>query len=56
MIRSPLRPAAFLDRDGTIIEHVHYLSDPTQGRIVSGGDESIRRLNNVGLTCVLVTN
>ena len=25
-----LRPAVFLDRDGTLIEHVHYLSDPAR--------------------------
>ena len=30
------RPAVFLDRDGTIIEHVHYLSDPAVVRLLPG--------------------
>ena len=30
------RPAVFLDRDGTLIEHVHYLSDPAQVRLLPG--------------------
>ena len=34
---SALRPAVFLDRDGTIIEQVHYLSDPADVRLLPGG-------------------
>ena len=30
------RPAVFLDRDGTMIEHVHYLSDPAEVRLLPG--------------------
>ncbi|MCA1686349.1 MAG: HAD family hydrolase, partial [Planctomycetia bacterium] len=50
------RPAAFLDRDGTIIEHVHYLADPGLVRLLPGAAEAIRRLREAGFACVVVTN
>ena len=50
------RPAAFLDRDGTIIEAVHYLSDPRSVRLLPGAAEAIRRLRAAGWACVIVTN
>jgi D,D-heptose 1,7-bisphosphate phosphatase len=50
------RPAVFLDRDGTIIEHVHYLSDPADVRLVPGASEALRRLRAAGYACVVVTN
>ena len=50
------RPAVFLDRDGTLIEHVHYLSDPAQVRLLPGAAEAIKRLRRAGFVCVLVTN
>ncbi len=50
------RPAVFLDRDGTLIEHVHYLSDPAQVRLVPGGAEAVRRIKDAGFACVVVTN
>ncbi len=50
------RPAAFLDRDGTIIEHVHYLTDPALVRLLPGAAEAIRILNEAGFACVVVTN
>ena len=34
------RPAVFLDRDGTLIEHVHYLSDPALVRLLPGAAEA----------------
>ena len=36
------RPAVFLDRDGTIIAHVHYLADPREVRLISGAAAAIR--------------
>jgi D,D-heptose 1,7-bisphosphate phosphatase len=51
-----LRPAVFLDRDGTLIEHVHYLSDPAHVRLLPGAAESLARLRRAGFVCVLVTN
>ncbi len=51
-----MRPAVFLDRDGTIIEHVHYLSDPADVRLIVGAPEAIRMLRTAGYVCVLITN
>jgi D,D-heptose 1,7-bisphosphate phosphatase len=50
------RPAAFFDRDGTLIEKVHYLSEPEQVRLLPGTAESLRRLRDAGFACVVVTN
>ena len=54
--RDGTRPAVFLDRDGTLIEHVHYLSDPALVRLVPGAAEALRRLRQAGFARVLVTN
>lgn len=51
-----MRPAVFLDRDGTLIEHVHYLTDPDDVRLVEGGADAVRRLQERGYACVVVTN
>jgi D,D-heptose 1,7-bisphosphate phosphatase len=51
-----LRPAVFLDRDGTLIEHVHYLSDPGRVRLLPGAAEAIGKLRRSGFACVLITN
>jgi len=51
-----LRPAVFLDRDGTIIEHVHHLTDPADVRLVPGAAEAIVALRLAGYACVVVTN
>ena len=51
-----MRPAVFLDRDGTIIEHVHYLEDPARVQLVPGAAEAIRTLRSAGFVCVMVTN
>jgi D,D-heptose 1,7-bisphosphate phosphatase len=57
MIRSGmLRPAVFLDRDGTLIEHVHYLSDPALVRLLPGTATTLELLRRAGFACVLVTN
>jgi D,D-heptose 1,7-bisphosphate phosphatase len=50
------RPAVFLDRDGTVIEQVHYLCDPSRVRLLPGVAESLRRLHGAGFACVVVTN
>lgn len=51
-----MRPAAFLDRDGTVIELVHHLADPAEVRLIPGAGASIARLNAAGITVVIVTN
>jgi D,D-heptose 1,7-bisphosphate phosphatase len=55
-VRAERRPAVFLDRDGTLIEHVHYLSDPTRVRLLPGAAQALRRLRDAGFACILVTN
>ncbi len=46
----------FVDRDGTINREVHYLSKPEQLELLPGAGEAIRRLNQLGLKVVVVTN
>ena len=53
---SHLRPAVFLDRDGTIIVERHYLSDPAGVELESGTPEGLRRLTESGYTLVVVSN
>ena len=50
------QPAVFLDRDGTIIQHVHYLSNPSEVRLLPGAAEAIEQLRRAGFACVVVTN
>lgn len=51
-----MRPAIFIDRDGTIIEQVHYLSDPAKVRLIPGAADAIGLLKSIGFVCVVVTN
>lgn len=52
----PLRPAVFLDRDGTLIEEKHYLSRPEQVRLLPGAADAVRSLRQAGWACVVVSN
>lgn len=51
-----LRPAVFLDRDGTVNVEVHYLSQPEQLELLPTIAEAIGRLNVMGIAVVVVTN
>ncbi|HEX6746872.1 MAG TPA: HAD family hydrolase [Longimicrobium sp.] len=51
-----MRAAVFLDRDGTLIEDRHYLSDPAGVVLLPSAAEAVRRLNERGWLAVLVTN
>jgi D-glycero-D-manno-heptose 1,7-bisphosphate phosphatase len=53
---APLRPAVFLDRDGTLIQEAEYLSDPADVELISGAIEGLARLREAGFVLVLVTN
>jgi D-glycero-D-manno-heptose 1,7-bisphosphate phosphatase len=55
-LSSERRPAIFLDRDGTIIEHVHYLSRPEEVRLLPESARALRLLSSAGYVLVLVTN
>lgn len=50
------RPAIFLDRDGTLIEEVDYLSRIEDLRLFSFSNEAIERLRGAGFLIVVVTN
>ena len=50
------RPALFLDRDGTIIEEVGFISRPEDVRIIPGAAEVIAAANRRAVTVVVVTN
>ena len=51
-----MRPAVFLDRDGTICEEVGYLSDTSCFRIFPFAATAIRRLNEAKVPVIVVTN
>lgn len=50
------RPAAFLDRDGTLIVEREYLADPEGVELTPGAVAALRRLQQAGYALVLVTN
>ena len=52
-----MRPtAAFLDRDGTIIEDADYPSDPDAVVLLPGAARAIRLLNEAEIPVVVITN
>ncbi|MBP1579178.1 MAG: HAD family hydrolase [Oscillospiraceae bacterium] len=51
-----MKKAWFLDRDGTIIEDKHYLSDPDNIVILPRAAEAMRRAQEDGFMLVVVTN
>jgi D,D-heptose 1,7-bisphosphate phosphatase len=53
---TPLRPAVFLDRDGTLNVDRAYLTRPEQMQLLPGVGAAVRRLCSAGLACVVVTN
>lgn len=57
MTGSPrIRPAVFLDRDGTIIEERDYLSDPSGVVLLPGVVEALRLLAAADFLLIVVTN
>jgi D-glycero-D-manno-heptose 1,7-bisphosphate phosphatase len=50
------RPAAFLDRDGTIIRDSNYLRDPADIVLLPDAPAAIRRLNERDIAVIVVTN
>jgi histidinol-phosphate phosphatase family protein len=53
---SALRPAVFLDRDGTLVREVGYLADPADLELLAGVPEALRRLAAAGYAIVVVSN
>jgi D-glycero-D-manno-heptose 1,7-bisphosphate phosphatase len=55
-VQRRLRPAVFLDRDGTINEQMGYINHLSRFCLLPGAGEAIRLLNGHGLPVVVVTN
>jgi len=51
-----MRPAVFIDRDGTLTDEVGYVNHPDRLRLLPRSAEAIRRLNRAGVAAVVVTN
>ena len=51
-----MRGIVFLDRDGTLIEEVGYLRDPSAVRILPGAAEALRLLSREGFLLAVVSN
>lgn len=54
--KSMSRRFVLIDRDGTLNVEKHYLSDPDQLELYPGAGAAVRRLNQLGLGVVVVTN
>lgn len=50
------RPAVFFDRDGTLMEEVHYCRRPSDVHVFFGVAQALRSLREAGFACVLITN
>jgi D-glycero-D-manno-heptose 1,7-bisphosphate phosphatase len=49
-------PAVFIDRDGTLMEEVHYCNDPSQVAVFSGAADALQALRRAGYRTIMVTN
>ena len=54
--KGPPRPALFLDRDGTLIEHVEYLHEPEKVKLLPGVIKGLLAFQAAGYALVVVTN
>jgi len=50
------KPAAFIDRDGTINEQMGYINHLSRFKIIPGVPEAIRLLNDLGFLVIVLTN
>ena len=53
---SALRPALFIDKDGTLVENVPYNVDPARLRFMPGALEALGHVARRGFALVVVTN
>lgn len=51
-----LRPAIFVDRDGTLAHEVGYINHPSRFRLYPYAVDAVRLINRSGFLAVLVTN
>jgi len=52
----PAKRAVFFDRDGTLMEEVHYCNDPAKVRAIPGAADALARLRAAGWLNVVITN
>ncbi len=52
----PPRRAVFIDRDGTLMEEVHYCREPEKVRVFPGVPQALRSLRDAGFLTLIVTN
>lgn len=50
------RPAVFLDRDGTLIEHFEFLTDPNDVQVMPSVAPALKLLRDRGFVLVMITN
>jgi D-glycero-D-manno-heptose 1,7-bisphosphate phosphatase len=50
------KPAAFLDRDGTLIDDTGFIGSPERVRVLAGVPEALRLLGDAGFERIVVTN
>ena len=55
-MRAGRRRALFLDRDGTLLEHVAYLDDPAGVKLVPGAGAALAAARRAGFLLVVVSN
>jgi rfaE bifunctional protein nucleotidyltransferase chain/domain len=55
-IAHPRAPAVFVDRDGTINQHIEYLSDPERFSEIPGSFIALKHLKDLGYRIIVVTN
>ena len=51
-----MKPAVFFDRDGTLIESVHYLNKAEDVALVAGAADLIKTLSAAGYLSIIATN
>lgn len=51
-----MKPAIFVDRDGTVSHEVGYLNHPSRFRLYPWTVDAVRQVNRAGFLAVLVTN
>jgi D-glycero-D-manno-heptose 1,7-bisphosphate phosphatase len=48
--------AVLFDRDGVLMEEVHYCADPARVKAYAGAGEALRRIRAAGFRTFIVTN
>lgn len=55
-VAKKLRPALFIDRDGTLMEEVDHCCDPALVKAYAGASEELTRARSLGWATIIVTN